>query len=133
MEFKAGVPRNTLDYHMRPVLDIVDEIWAAHGYKAVATSTTDGVHSAKSLHYYGLAVDIRSRDIDVKDKPEMLKKLSFALLQLSHRYQVIDEPDHIHVEWDPFVPMTVDVGDHIDDRITFQALTVKAPAEFTHV
>ena len=65
---------------------------------AILTFTTNGVHSAKSLHYKGDAIDIRTRDLSpeqITSAKEMLQK------KLGSDYDVINEGTHIHVEYDP--------------------------------
>lgn len=83
---------------MRPVLMAGDKVWKDYGEELVVTSGTDGVHSAGSLHYYGLAVDFRTRYFDKDVKVEVYKSLKEAL---SDDYQVVLEPTHMHIEFDP--------------------------------
>ena len=62
------------------------------------TSIRDGNHSAGSLHYYGYAVDLRSRYFNETDKA---KAVSLLKSNLGKDYDVISHPSHIHVEYDP--------------------------------
>ena len=62
----------------------------------VITSARDGVHSKHSHHYKGLAIDLRVWDID--DTAAMCRKIRGML---GSEYQVIDESNHIHIEYDP--------------------------------
>ena len=59
----------------------------------IVTSGFDGKHSATSLHYKGLAVDLRTRDFT----DEWARYLRNAL---GSGWDVVVEPDHIHVELD---------------------------------
>lgn len=70
----------------------------------VVTSTTDGKHKVKSLHYKGRAFDIRTKSL-VKDAT---KKAVLAAIrkELGEEWDVILEDlggsnEHIHVEYDP--------------------------------
>lgn len=73
------------------------------GVNPVLTEGTGGKHKIHSLHYVGLAIDLRSNTIpgpDVKGVVEMLRRA------LSIEYNVIlednDTPnEHIHVEYQP--------------------------------
>ena len=97
MRAKGGVILAGLDIAMRPALIEAERIWEEMGYHLTVTSALDGVHSAGSLHYYGRALDFRTRD--------MGKARMKAYLQLKERlprgFDVVLEHDHIHVEWDP--------------------------------
>ena len=62
------------------------------------TSICDGIHSARSLHYVGLAADIRSRHIPAEKVAAVAVELRGAL---GKGYDVVVESDHIHLEYDP--------------------------------
>ena len=64
-------------------------------YDVTITSGVDGVHSEKSDHYTGNAVDIRIRDFpgDVRRWTERMQKA------LGSYYFVLLEKDHIHVSY----------------------------------
>ena len=64
----------------------------------VVTSCTDGVHKVGSLHYEGLAVDLRSRDLTSAQRQAFLMRLREAL---GPEFDVILEKDHFHLEFDP--------------------------------
>ncbi len=98
MKIKDGANIHGLDIHMRPVLIEADRIWKNNGQEAVVTSGLDGVHSAGSLHYYGRAVDFRTRYFDELHKRKVAKLLREAL---GGSYDVIEHSTHIHVEYDP--------------------------------
>jgi hypothetical protein len=95
MKVKENVKLDGLQFIMREVLIHADEIWTDNGQELVVTSTTDSVHSAASLHYYGLAVDFRTKYFDNLTKHKVYKKL---VKQLGDRYTVVLEPTHIHVQ-----------------------------------
>ncbi len=65
---------------------------------SMITSGTDGQHMNGSLHYEGLAVDIRT----LSATPEMrLAAFNSIKLALGENFDVILEKDHIHIEYDP--------------------------------
>lgn len=73
---------------------------------AVCTSAKDGQHMDGSLHYEGLAVDLRTRDLSDATSHTLAAKIRERLngdANKNRPYQVILEtvPVHIHVEWDP--------------------------------
>lgn len=72
-------------------------VWKKHGMEALTiTSARDGAHKKNSLHYHGKAFDLRTRD--VADAVAMREELQ---QRLGLDFDVILEPDHIHVEYDP--------------------------------
>ena len=64
----------------------------------IITSGSEGEHQPGSLHYVGKAIDLRTRDL-----PSLkVVQLVYALRAwLGEDFDVIDEGDHIHVEYDP--------------------------------
>ena len=87
-----------LDIKMRPVLIAAEKVWNELGQRLVVTSARDGYHSAGSLHYYGYAVDLRSRYFTSEEKVEACDRLRDLL---GSDYDVVNELTHIHVEYDP--------------------------------
>jgi len=71
---------------------------------AVITSANDGTHMVGSLHYAGLAVDIRTRDLAPATIAQLAAKLRAHLNgqeNTNRPYQVVLETDHVHVEYQP--------------------------------
>jgi hypothetical protein len=97
MEIKEGVSLQGLRIPMRKVLIAADKIWKRHMQELVITSGTDGLHSPGSLHYYGYALDFRSRYFTDYEKQVVCEELEKELN--SPVYRVINEKTHIHVEW----------------------------------
>ena len=77
-------------------------IWRRHGQELVVTSGTDGEHSEGSLHYSGLAVDLRTRYFGADQVYEVYEDLKKAL---AGEYDVVLEPSHIHLEFDVKEPV----------------------------
>lgn len=64
----------------------------------VITCGTNGQHGRSSHHYIGLAVDIRTRDLQEEYKLVVANKIMNAL---GAEYDVVLESTHIHIEFDP--------------------------------
>lgn len=62
----------------------------------VITSGTDSKHGNGSLHYVGLAVDIRTKTM--KNKKKMFKSIKAVL---PSGYDVVPESTHLHIEYQP--------------------------------
>jgi|SRR6267142_261436 len=104
MIFKDNVVLNVQPEIARilPLIDQVHEEMDTH--EAVITSANDSTHMDGSLHPKGLAIDIRTRDIDPELVTELAKALKLKLngsVLINRPYQVIIEIDHIHIEFDP--------------------------------
>ncbi|MCA9340424.1 MAG: hypothetical protein KDA17_05910 [Candidatus Saccharibacteria bacterium] len=98
MKLKPGV--NPLRMRPEIVLAVIvaNEVYALHGRGLVVTSICDGVHSARSYHYAGLAIDCRTRYFDsaeqINDVAEEIRA------RLGEFYDVVIESDHLHIEFD---------------------------------
>jgi len=97
MQIKEGVVMAGLRIEMRPALIFADQIWREHGQELVITGALDGTHSAGSLHYYGYALDLRTRFFTAAQVKIVAAELKH---KLGTNYDVIIEGDHIHVEYD---------------------------------
>lgn len=95
MLIKAGVDISRLRPEIRKKLGAIEGIvLACDSKELVITSTYEGTHSAGSLHYANLAVDIR-RDQAMTYGYKEIKRV------LGADYDVILEGNHIHIEYDP--------------------------------
>ena len=64
----------------------------------VITSCSDGTHGPNSLHYVGMALDIRTRHL----RPDQVHPVYVAIKQaLGEQFDVVLEGTHIHIEFDP--------------------------------
>jgi len=99
MKIKPGTVLAGLNLKIRPVLIAAEKIWKLNGQELVVTSGIDGIHSAGSLHLFGLAVDFRTYYFPSQMQKELvLKELKESL---GSNYDVVLERTHIHVEYDP--------------------------------
>jgi len=96
MIIKDGVIMAGLQLQMREVLIAANSIWKKHGQELAITSGLDGVHSARSMHYYGYAVDLRTRYFDAITIKIIVIDLQTAL---GFDYYVLFEGNHIHVHY----------------------------------
>jgi hypothetical protein len=100
MRIKEGVDLRGLQVPIMFGLSIADEIWCKYGisFGVTVTSGTDGKHKDGSLHYKGLAVDLRTRYFT----PEIAQQVANELrATLPNDFDVVLEPTHIHLEYDP--------------------------------
>jgi hypothetical protein len=77
---------------------IACEVYREFGLDMVGTSLTDGKHGAHSHHLKGMAVDLGVTGMTAQQRQDCAAEIT---ARLSAQYQVIDEGDHIHLEFDP--------------------------------
>ena len=102
MILKDGTKFSDLDSAIIFAAIVADGVWREMGVEtgATLTSGTDGEHSSGSLHYEGLAVDIRIWNLPrgEDDAPEAARMLRE---RLTSDYDVVVESTHVHLEYDP--------------------------------
>jgi hypothetical protein len=100
MLLKLGVDISRLGRPMRRQLTLIDNVFQRQDCgEAVITSTYEGTHSASSLHYCNLAIDLRApRDITPNKEKELIKDLKFSL---GNDFDVLKSTACIHIEFDP--------------------------------
>ena len=85
-------------------LRIVESIKEKYGYEAIITEGTGAQHKFESLHYKGLAVDLRSKHIV---NPTIKSRVLFeAQRALGDDFDFIlenvgEDNEHFHLEFDP--------------------------------
>jgi hypothetical protein len=99
MKLKENVNMAGLKLQMRKALMAANQVWSENGQELVVTSALDGEHSPSSLHYYGYALDFRTRYFDDKTLPKVIHEYSEALRYLDVAYRMVVHDTHIHVEW----------------------------------
>jgi hypothetical protein len=75
---------------------VAASVYADHGQPFVWTAGVDSKHMPGSLHYVGLAVDIGPPATNVKTV--LLADLRLAL---GDDFDVVEEGDHVHIEFQP--------------------------------
>jgi hypothetical protein len=100
-----SIKLDNLHISMQKVIKVVDMLWKQHGEEAVITSgcevydsSLNFIHSAGSLHYYGRALDFRTRyftDMQVNGIATRLRET------LGNNYDVVVHSTHMHIEYDP--------------------------------
>lgn len=88
-----------------PFIDLAHHDCELHR-DAVCSSAKDGTHMERSLHYQGLAVDVRSKDLSdaaTHSLAAAIRKRLNGSENTNRPYQVVVEtaPPHIHVEYQP--------------------------------
>lgn len=95
--FKEGVDPTGVQLEIWDALFRAAQVYSNNSYQLVITSLSDGKHMNNSLHYSGYAADLRTRDMKVQDVPIVVTALRKVL---GPDYDVIQESDHIHLEYD---------------------------------
>lgn len=83
-------------------LTIANDVYREFGFDCIVTAGIDGSHSRGSIHYKGLAVDLRARHIPATEQPKITAKLQE---RLGDDFDVVFEGDHWHLEFDPKTPI----------------------------
>ncbi len=94
---KKGVKAKGLQPEILLAIFEAREVYRKFHAELVITSLLDGAHMPTSLHYEGLAVDIRTSNLSGQTRPIAAARLKAAL---SAEYDVVLEKDHIHIEFD---------------------------------
>lgn len=101
INFKSGVPgRRSLHPVMSLAAFLLAKYYEEINENFTITSTIDGDHKIGSLHYLGLAVDIRTNDLRSHTDVDMAGRIRVFLAGIDPRFQVIWHKTHIHVEFD---------------------------------
>jgi hypothetical protein len=103
MKLKSGVRITGLRPEMLLALVTANDVYRSHDRDLVVTSLLDGAHSRTSLHYSGCAADLRTTAAHI---PRSTVEAIAADIRkaLTADYDVIVEPDHIHLEFQPRRP-----------------------------
>lgn len=106
MILKKGVILYGLKLQMRVVMMLAEEIWIPYKHGFVITSALDNLyepeitHSSGSLHPFGYALDLRTRDFSLDIKRKVFYSLRKKLRATSEFYDVVWHETHIHTEFD---------------------------------
>jgi hypothetical protein len=96
---KAGVDLRGLQPQMAIAYTIASAIYLERaGLHCYITSASDGKHGPNSLHYKGMALDLRTRSLRSEQVAPIYKAIKEAL---GEQFDVVLEQDHIHLEFQP--------------------------------
>ncbi|MEM8798865.1 MAG: hypothetical protein AAGF15_02165 [Pseudomonadota bacterium] len=105
MQLKSGVRIAGIRPEMVLAILIIERVFADHAVPLVLTSLMEGRHRRASLHYLGCAVDFRRHQADEKYKTEAVDRDLRAAL--GGDFDVVLEPTHWHVEFQPKTPINL--------------------------
>ena len=99
LRLKPGVIFSPSIYILRALPWVLDAYHFATEIKTVwVTSANDSKHMEGSLHFEDRALDFRVWGVDKEQRTEIVEYLRYIL---SDDYDILDEDDHIHLEYDP--------------------------------
>lgn len=99
MLLKTDVKTEGVQLPIMYALGVFEALYYKEGYELTVTSLLDGKHSDNSLHYKGLAADLRIDGVPSNKILEVCNDARALLYKLG--FDVVIEVDHIHVEYDP--------------------------------
>lgn len=98
MYLKPGVQAKGIGNEILEAILTAQAVYIEAGQQFIITALMDGKHMPDSLHYKGMAVDLRTREL-FNTTPQNIVNLLKA--RLGYKYDVVLESDHIHIEYDP--------------------------------
>lgn len=98
ISIKPGVDLTLLRPQMALATQTLASALQQFGCDLMITSGSDGEHIRMSKHYSGEALDYRTNTIPVENLSFIVDMVSDAL---GSQFDVVLEPDHLHVEFDP--------------------------------
>ena len=98
LRLKPGVRLHGIEPQMILAMHIAEQCCAELGTDCTVTSAVEAKHGAKSLHYVGRAIDIRTRTLTPERQETLRERIAS---RLGTDFDVLREATHIHIEWDP--------------------------------
>jgi len=98
MKLKRNVKLTGLQPQMLIAMQVAEYVYEIYDKELVITSACDGKHGTGSLHYVGLAIDIRTRYFTDQQKLLVAQEIRN---RLGKEYDVVVENLHIHIEYQP--------------------------------
>lgn len=98
MWLKPGVKIDGIKPELLLAIIVAEEVYRLARRSLVITSVKDGKHMKGSLHYSGSALDLRIYPEGRVPPGQMAKEIQN---RLGKDFDVILEPDHIHIEYQP--------------------------------
>jgi len=112
LRVKEGVSIRGLQPQMFHAWNVAGEVYEeVSNVDCILTAGVDGRHGHGSLHYVGLAIDLRIRNLDGSDEitAATMRKVAVAKEHLKERlgpeYDVVLESNHFHIEFQPKEPI----------------------------
>lgn len=102
MTLKAGVRITGVKPETVLALIVCDGVYRSLGYEMVVTSVCEGKHSRGSIHFVGMAFDLRISNLRQESVPMIVSRMKD---QLGQDFDVVLESDHVHVEFEPKEPL----------------------------
>lgn len=99
VRIKTGVKVNGIQSEMILGTIVASKVYEKYGYDFIITEVTGGKHGRGSLHYVGLAMDIRTRHISSEAEIGIIA--NEIRESLGKQYDVVVEKTHIHIEFQP--------------------------------
>jgi len=100
LQTKEHVSLHNIQPVMKLAMHKIKKCYDDLGFACLITSTDEGIHKKGSLHYLGLAIDLRTRNIPHNVLEILYLNIKQELNLLSSKFQTILESNHIHVEYD---------------------------------
>lgn len=104
MKLKTGVRILGVRPEVVLAMIITQDLYEDYGYEFVVTSCTDGRHRRASLHYTGCAFDCRTWELPTYGTEERRDVVADLQARLGSDFDVVDEADHLHIEFQPKEP-----------------------------
>jgi hypothetical protein len=98
MKIKDGASVQGCHWRMFDAALKIERVLGEYGFELTITAGTDGQHGPHSLHYQGLAIDFRTREISPGQQVKVYRDIKLAL---GNDFDVVQEADHGHAEYDP--------------------------------
>lgn len=95
---KPGVKLDKLSPQLLLGLIIALPVFSAYASPLYITSIDDGKHGKNTLHGLGYAADLRIWYLRAEDRPRVVQEMRS---RMGPDFDIVLEPDHIHVEYDP--------------------------------
>jgi hypothetical protein len=102
MILKTGVRIAGIKPEAVVAMMVCEGAYRSLGYEMVVTSCVEGQHSRGSIHYVGMAFDLRISHLRPESVPIIVAKIKE---QLGGDFDVVLESDHIHCEYEPKEPL----------------------------
>lgn len=98
MQLKPTVKLSKLNPQIIIAMMVLDSVYAEHSKDLVITAINDGQHMQGSKHYTGDAFDARTKYFKDWERKNVFAEIRE---RLPIDFDIVDEVDHFHVEYDP--------------------------------